>query len=129
MKTPDYSKYSKEELQEALASVDRKMYPERIKNIIEELSKLEGEEINEPEQKKKEFSKESIIKGRIIFPIVGLILLYFTWLNFKSGVYHNRITEVSMEEDPILFAIKIGIGFIFGFVCIAAGAYYWLRQK
>ena len=46
--TPDYSRYSKAELEEALRTIDKARFPERVEKILQALASLEANEGHSP---------------------------------------------------------------------------------
>tara|TARA_A200000159_G_scaffold156285_1_gene171060 strand:+ start:750 stop:1526 length:777 start_codon:yes stop_codon:yes gene_type:complete len=46
--TPDYSRYSKAELEEALRTIDKARFPERVEKILQALASLEANEDDSP---------------------------------------------------------------------------------
>ena len=115
---PNYNSYSKEELIQARDSIDKEKYPDRFAAII---SRLETIKVSEPESTTVEESndKGSIISG-IYSIIVGVGLLWLTWLMSEQGTFKSRQFELNQHEDPILFSIRVALSLI------AAGFFLYL---
>ena len=116
---PDYSSYSKEELLDALNSIDRKSYPERVSEIEKQLeirdksTKLQVNE-NEPESKKETglLSQPLDLFGRIFYSIIGALALSLFLKEVTTGVVSGRTANISADDSPVSFWIAVTLGLI-----------------
>ncbi|WP_032096966.1 MULTISPECIES: hypothetical protein [unclassified Alteromonas] len=118
---PDYSSYSKEELLDALNSIDRKSYPERVSEIEKQLeirdksTKLQvNENENEPEIKKETslLSQPLDLFGRIFYSIIGALALSLFLKEVTTGVVSGRTANISADDSPVSFWIAVTLGLI-----------------
>ena len=105
MTGPDYSKYSKNELLEALSSIDKNLYPERVKNIKSELENRNPEDSEIKEETKPsvklDFNKAKAFKDFILY--------------FEKGSYF-------LDIFSFVFGIVILIAFSFKKLFLALGS-------
>lgn len=105
-KLPDYSKYSIDELKEALSSIDEKRFPERREFIIAELRykgwTTEGEE-SKPIRKQSTFDKLLLIFCSIFFTILFIHGLVTGQVSPKGG------EDYSLEASPLMFYFILSV--------------------
>ena len=92
MDLPDYSKYSIEELYEALNSINLNNYPERVEEIRKEIENRKG--------KKNRFIQNKSNKK-------------FPSFNFLRYIAHFRKTAILLQIISLLFGLSLFINFIF----------------
>tara|TARA_B100002049_G_scaffold223253_1_gene193648 strand:+ start:529 stop:915 length:387 start_codon:yes stop_codon:yes gene_type:complete len=111
---PDYSKYSKAGLEEALSSIDKERYPKRLEIILCELQKRKE---LEPDTHKVNQGDEFGL-GKQIFVCIGAatIFVYGIYalihgaIQYKGSVYKR-------ETDPLFFYLFVGFVLGTGVYC------------
>jgi len=116
---PDYSSYSKEELQEALDSIDKKNYPERVSEIEKQMeiraSSTELPAYEDNSENKKEtglLSQPLDLFGRVFYSIIGALALSLFLKEVTTGVVSGRSVSINAEDSPISFGIAVTLGLI-----------------
>lgn len=98
---PDYQSYTLEELYDVKSNIDKDAYPERYKELLQELILREKAEpkvivkeaVKKP--KRKPTNKEKIISSSI--------MLFTTVVCIYYGKIPGKHDGLSMEEDPYFF--------------------------
>jgi len=133
---PDYSRYSKEELLDALNSIDRKSYPERVSEIEKQLeirdksTKLQVNG-NEPESKKETglLSQPLDLFGRIFYSIIGALALSLFLKEVTTGVVSGRTANISVDDSPVSFWIAVTLGLIISLSAFAKAIFSPSKSK
>ena len=111
---PDYKNYTVDELCEALDSIDKQVYPARVKSIKAQLT-LKGysepvepvdEELEQPEEEKKPLGPAAQF-----FSV--LIAVLFSWFAFNAiqtgSISGQRGREYTFESSPIMFLFLLSV--------------------
>jgi|TARA_B100000700_G_C14681211_1_gene685441 hypothetical protein len=114
---PNYKNYSVEELCEALDSINKQAYPERVESIKAEL-KLKGytepvspidEVLEQPEEEEKPL-------GPVEEFVCVLVAIFFSWFAFtaiQSGsISGRRGREYTYESSPTLFLFILSVNIL-----------------
>jgi hypothetical protein len=130
---PDYSSYSDKELQEALSTIDREAYPERVQQIESEIGRREAsapveEEAAAPAETSPSSGSPfaSLLKARE--PQVGIYLIVSSLLTFAQVADNVQITGTSPSWGWLMVAVPLAsyVGmFIAGIGLVASR--YWAR--
>lgn len=110
---PDYKNYSVDELSEALDSIDKQSYPERVESIKNEL-KLKGycEPVVPVEEVFAEPKEEKPL-GPISQIVAVLIAILFSWFAFSAiqtgSISGRRGREYTYESSPIMFLFLLSV--------------------
>ncbi|MBB1336368.1 hypothetical protein [Pseudoalteromonas sp. SR44-2] len=102
---PNYSEYSITELQEAIKSIDRALYPERFELLKAELLNREEEEHN-ASQLVSLSSKDLLIKLSNAFFVIPL-MIYIGIDALNSGEILLKGGAISKNENFILFTLSV----------------------
>jgi hypothetical protein len=127
---PDFSKYSIVELREALNSIDKKKYPERVVLINDRLNKLESDMKTLKSQNSQNSSvKQPIMFGRIGYLFLSLLFIYFFVSTIDKGQVSLRFgSTLSISESPILFYSVTIILLVFALIFGMSSLYYWVKK-
>lgn len=114
---PDYKNYSVDELCEALDSIDKQAYPDRVESIKTEL-KLKGysepvEPVDEVLEQPKEEEKPL---GPVEEFVSVLIAIFFSWFAFNAiqsgSISGRRGREYTYESSPTLFLFILSVNIL-----------------
>lgn len=143
MSTPDYSKYGKKELLEALSTIDESAYPERINIIKEELANRYTSEIKN-EKSIQNFNLSQALEARDFFKyfeqghiflkiasfVTGISILClmfgFSFLNefgYELNIDFPGLSYIIEENNSIIKYI-IGSGFCILFIIGSIASYF-----
>ena len=75
--TPDYSRYSKAELEEALSTIDKARFPERVKQIHQALAALDANKDDSPVPEQEILLPEPETPEQIQRKLLGTLALIF----------------------------------------------------
>ncbi len=115
MNSPDYSKYSLEELYQALETIERSSWPERVQTIeaiLNDPKKRKRLEVKSIKQKK-ENEKEDIRTNNWMF---GLIYSFIGIAVLITGTLFSKGNAIEIESWPmriLVFVFFATIGFTF----------------
>ena len=114
---PNYKNYSVDELCEALDSIDKQAYPERVESIKAEL-KLKGysepleyvdEVLEQPEEEEKPL-------GPVEEFVCVLVAIFFSWFGFNAiqsgSISGRRGREYTYESSPTLFLFILSVNIL-----------------
>lgn len=111
---PDYSNYSKAELEEALSSIDKERYPKRLGVILYELQKRnEFEPDTHKVNQGDEFGLGKqifVCSGATAIFVYGIYALINGAVQYKGSVYER-------ETDPLFFYLFVGFVLGAGVYC------------
>ncbi|HDY91562.1 MAG TPA: hypothetical protein ENH67_04190 [Pseudoalteromonas sp.] len=107
---PNYSEYSVTELQEAITSIDRALYPERFALLKAELLNRD-EEDHEASQLVSLSSKDLLIKLSNAFFVIPL-MIYVGVDALNSGEILLKGAAISKNENFILFTLSVMFCFL-----------------
>ncbi len=141
MNNPDYSSYTIEELYEAISTIDKELYPERVNEINLQISKLKKTDINNSQNSKsKEINislKKAIRKlqqGSFFLQIISFlfgasILIYYITEKIYPDFgysYTFRLPGFSILPNEIKNVLILSIAFIMhtGFIIASIGSYF-----
>ncbi|PKG65840.1 MULTISPECIES: hypothetical protein [Pseudoalteromonas] len=102
---PNYSEYSITELQEAITSIDRALYPERFERLKAELLNRDEEE-HDASQLVSLSSKDLLIKLSNAFFVIPL-MIYIGIDALNSGEILLKGGAISKNENFILFTLSV----------------------
>ncbi|MBR9792968.1 MAG: hypothetical protein GYB58_14575 [Gammaproteobacteria bacterium] len=111
---PDYKNYTVDELYEALDSIDKQAYPERVESIKTEL-KFKG--YSEPEEPVEEVFAEPEEEEKPLGPIsqlvAVLVAILFSWFAFNAiqsgSISGRRGREYTYDSSPIMFLFLLSV--------------------
>ncbi|WP_444884642.1 hypothetical protein [Microbulbifer sp. PSTR4-B] len=106
----DYKNYSRKELLEALASIDRDRFPERYQKLVEELRKPERNTPKIKEQEEiAEKREDSEYKGIFILFVSSFFYLWSFLATYKQEFYLGRGKGrlITFEDNPELFVAMV----------------------
>lgn len=124
---PNYSKYTREELLEALQNINYDKFPDRAKLIEEELkSRVQvSDATNERLSSKIHDDSYRLAKhplsnlGRVFYFIVGLLFLIFGIKELVTGKVAGKAGTITMLDSSFTFSFAVVMDFI-----IAGIAFY-----
>ncbi|MBT1064464.1 hypothetical protein KJY73_12820 [Bowmanella sp. Y26] len=126
---PDFSKYSIEELEECLISIDRERYPERAAKIEKHLKALSAEETQRiekiPLEQRKIIDKNSRYGSYLV---IVVSLLFFILMLYTGEIPMRHSDNVKIEDDPIMFYFILVI-FLFMAVWQALNIYIYRYKR
>jgi hypothetical protein len=126
---PDYSNYSRVELEQALASIDKTAFPERTALIEKSLEESKVEETDSPIGLGKNNRKVSIKAGRFGYLIFSIFLFYLSWDAIKTGeIVGYRGESYAEDAEPVAFYFRMIIVLGLGCICALTSFYYWLQK-
>lgn len=111
---PDYKNYSVDELCEALDSIDKQAYPDRVESIKTEL-KLKG--YSEPVSPVDEVFEQPKEEKKPLGPVAQLfsvlIAMLFSWFAFNAiqsgSISGRRGREYTYESSPTMFLFLLSV--------------------
>ena len=117
---PDYSKYSLDELNEALTTIDRELYPEREAEIKQQIQiRLESNQDEHKQNSPSTTSKKKFGVGSQLFlGALSLVFLYSGIDDLINGsTYARGGGTYTQVDNPTMFYLHsflyIGLGAIF----------------
>jgi len=127
-KESNYKKYTLFELHQALGTINKDKYPNRVK-LIEEQIKLRTDNPSLQDiSDLKEIEKESVNWSGSFKP--GLIYLTLGVVGLLSGTIYNRNTEIASYEDrPAVYLITIVVFFTMGIYKLIIAWEKWIKRK
>lgn len=114
---PDYSEYSISELQDALASINREAYPERVNELESELASRQADVSHKEDDTNPGFKKFVAVMSRIFLFCIGLVTFWYGMHGFSEGEIsgkHDRVWRLA--ENPKAF-------YFFTFLSMFVGVY------
>ena len=111
---PDYSNYTTAELLEALDSIDQDLYPQRVKQIRQQLAHLSyefGGDITEAEPEaatQASTKKELSTGGQVFLSLVALFLLWVIVNAGTTGTVSMRSSDYHYASSPTMFLLILG---------------------
>ncbi|WP_148669338.1 hypothetical protein [Parashewanella tropica] len=115
--TPDYVKYSKSELQQAISTIDKQSYPERFELLTIELEKRNEQGESNPTKVRYSLKEALVAIGNLIFVIP--LMLYAGVNALKKGEFAVKGTVFTAADHFVLFLLCV----IFCFVISGILAY------
>ena len=112
---PNYADYSLSDLEEALSSIDRDLYPVRVSEIENEIAKRHKLDPNLQQKMQDKVERELGFASRLFLFVVSILTLVYGIEGLMSGeiALKNQRT-VALEDSPFLFYVVtlffIGIG-------------------
>ena len=127
---PDFSKYSKQELEDCLDAIDYQRYPERVAEIQNRLSFLyekEQERISKiPMQERKKEQKKNR-KASLGFLVIWASYCIHVLI---SGHIPSRFGDgITLEDHPVLFFLFYGFFLYFLIFFIVLSYEHWFGKK
>lgn len=122
--SPDYPRYSLKELREALETIDKARYPERLEQIYCEITKRTvAANSNIPNSDIPPSSCENVMMGRRVFVfILGIIFICWGGYSAIEGEMVGKNRIYTKENDPFLFYFRvlicIGVGVILPYYAV-----------
>ncbi|WP_281559953.1 hypothetical protein [Thalassomonas sp. RHCl1] len=121
----DYTRYSNEELRDALAHIDKDKYPERAKEKRSTIQVKRAEKIKK-EKYHAEMGNLVIVVFLIFTGLFALITGYFDWYD---GVSTGRNGTLLRADDYEKFDSLIRLRVLVGFACLSGAAYKILNKS
>lgn len=131
---PSYETYSLKELVEALSSIDREAYPERVAKITAEIDMRRGPQAPKSDTKIKESSEELndskesdeedqpiSIFSRVLFIAAAIVMFYSSWESIVNEQAYSREGIVTLEDSPYSYYFRILIFFSMGVALLYSG--------
>lgn len=117
----DFSRYSLEELHQALASIDAEQYPENYAKLQAELAKPARQQQAQAVLREHESSSHDAKKvlGRTLLVITGICAFFVVFIAFSEGVIKSKSggTLVTLAGNPLGFYFGIAV-FVVAGICM-----------
>lgn len=112
---PDYSKYTREELLDALQNINCDKFPDRVKRIEEELkSRVHVSETTDARLSSKisddryRLEKHPLSNsGRVFYYVIGLLFLIFGIKELVTGKVAGKAGIITMMDGPFTFSFAV----------------------
>lgn len=118
--TPDYSRYSKAELEEALSTIDKAQFPERVEQIHQALASLDASKDDCPVPEQEVLLPEPETPEQMQRKILGTLALIFAGLIFGAMLlpvyFHTFLLNNEMVTPLKWVALTAGLG-VFVITC------------
>ena len=112
MGEPDYSKYSLTELHQALESIDKEAYPERLNAIQHRIDKLESQHGTIDAEKTTQSTEKKPL-GPVGLAFVFAMTALFVWLSVNAlltgEISGKRGHVYTWEASPNMFLFMLGV--------------------